>query len=296
MRAVILAALAVSILLACESKMTIPSVVVYATAEDESLLLTWFAEFTDETGIPVTVKYGDSSANTDAVIANTDLPPADVLLTNNVADIWRAADEGALRPIQGEHLSSIAEYLRDPDGLWVALRVRYAAIGAAPGLAVASPGSYAELADPKLLGQVCLSSSALALNRSLIAMLIQELGVRPAERIVRGWVRNLAYSPFSTEVELQAAIESGSCNYGVFSMSPEARNGNSLEDKQYYVDIDGIGVARHARHPQSAHVLVDWMLAEKAMKDLAWSSGKNVGIAGWRDEEARLLAERAGYP
>ena len=100
MRAVILAALAVSILLACESRTSIPPVVVYANAEDESLLLTWFAEFTDETGIPVTVKYGDSSANTDAVIANTGLPPADVLLTNSVADIWRAADEGALRPLR----------------------------------------------------------------------------------------------------------------------------------------------------------------------------------------------------
>ncbi len=295
MRTVFLAALAVSILVACESKAPSRPVVVYATSEDDAFLLTWFAEFTDETGIPVTVNYGDSSANTDAVIANTGSPPADVLLTNNVADIWRAADEGALRPIRSEHLPGIPEYLRDPDGQWAALKVRYAAIGVAPGLAGASPGNYAELADPKLFGQICLSSSALAVNRSLIAMLIQELGVRPAERIVRGWVRNLAFSPFSTEVELQAAIESGSCNYGIFSMAPEARNEKAAENKQYYVDIDGIGVARHAQHPESAHILVDWMLKEKTIKDLAWSIGKNVGIAGWRDEEARLLVERAGY-
>jgi len=295
MRAVILAALAVSILLACESRTSIPPVVVYANAEDESLLLTWFAEFTDETGIPVTVKYGDSSANTDAVIANTGSPPADVLLTSNVADIWRAADEGALRPIQSAHLSSIPEYLRDPDGQWAALEVRYAAIDVAPGLAVTSPGNYADLADPKLHGQICLSSSALAVNRSLIAMLIQDLGVRPAERIVRGWQRNLAFSPFPTEAELQVAIASGSCNYGILSMSPEIQFGKKAEDRQYYVDIDGIGVARHAQNPESAHVLVDWMLKKKAIKDLAWSNGKNVGIAGWRDEEARLLAERAGY-
>jgi iron(III) transport system substrate-binding protein len=241
------------------------------------------------------VKYGDSGANTDAVIANNSSPPADVLLTNNVADIWRAADEGALRPIQSERFSGIPEYLRDPDGLWAALEVRYAAIAVAPDLAVAGPSNYAELADPKLHGQICLSSSDLAVNRSLIAMLIQDLGVKPAERIVRAWVRNLAFSPFSTEAELQVAIESGSCNYGIFSMSPEIQNGHQAGDRQYYVDIDGIGVARHARYPESAHVLVDWMLNEKAIKDLAWSNGKNVGIAGWRDEDARLLAQRAGY-
>jgi iron(III) transport system substrate-binding protein len=295
MRAVFLAALAISILVACESKTLSQPIVVYATGEDDTALPTWLAEFTDETGIRVTVNYGDSGANTDAVIANTGSPPADVLLTSNVADIWRAADEGALRPIQSAHLSSIPEYLRDPDGQWAALEARYAAIGVAPGLAVASPGNYADLADPKLHGQICLSSSALAVNRSLIAMLIQDLGVRPAERIVRGWQRNLAFSPFPTEAELQVAIASGSCNYGILSMSPEIQIGEKAEDRQYYVDIDGIGVARHAQNPESAHVLVDWMLKKKAIKDLAWSNGKNVGIAGWRDEEARLLAERAGY-
>jgi len=295
MRAVLLGVFALLGLIACESKTPSPPLLVYAPSEDETFLPTQFAEFTDETGISVTVKYGDSGANTDAVIANTGSPPADVLLTNNVADIWRAADEGALRPIQSERFSGIPEYLRDPDGLWVALEVRYAAIAAAPDLAVAGLRDYAELADPKLHGQICLSSSALAVNRSLIAMLIQELGVRPAERIVRGWVRNLAFSPFSTEAELQAAVESGSCNYGIFSMSPEIQNGKRAGDRQYYVDIDAIGVARHARYPESAHVLVDWMLNEKAMKELAWSNGKNVGIAGWRDEDARLLAQRAGY-
>jgi len=295
MRAVFLAALAISILVACEPKTPSQPVVVYATAEDDTLLSTWLAEFTDETGIPVTVNYADSSANTDAVIANTGSPPADVLLTNNVADIWRAADEGALRPIQSGRLSSIPEYLRDPDGQWAALEVRYAAIAVAPGLAVASPGSYADLADPELHGQICLSSSALAVNRSLIAMLIQDLGVKPAERVVRGWLRNLAFSPFPTEAELQAAIESGSCNYGILSMSPEALVGEKAEGRQYYVDIDGIGVARHAQNPQSAHLLVDWMFKKKAIKDPAWSNSKNVGIAGWRDQEARLLAERAGY-
>ncbi len=295
MRAVLLAIFAVLVLIACESKAPGPPVLVYATQEDETFLSTWFAEFTDETGIPVTVKYADSGANTDALIANNDSPPADVLLTNNIADIWRAADEGALRPVQSENLSSIPETLRDPDGLWAALEVRYAAIGVAPDLAVAHAGTYAELADPKLRGQICLSSSSLPVNRSLIAMLIQDMGVRPAERIVRGWVRNLAFPPFATELELQAAIDSGSCDYGILSMTPDIQNGKKAGDRLYYVDIDGIGVARHARYPEAAHVLVNWMLKEKPITDLAWSNGKNVGIAGWRDEDARLLAERAGY-
>ena len=108
-------------------------------------------------------------------------------------------------------------------------------------------------------------------------------------------MRNLALSPFSTEGELQAAIASGSCSYGILSTTPEIESGENGGERMYYVDIDGIGVARHAQNPQSAQFLVNWMLEKKTVKDLSWSNGKNVGIAGWRDEDARLLAERSGY-
>ncbi len=295
MRSALLAIVLIPILVACESKAPVPPVVIFAVGDEDAVLAALLDEFTDEFGIPVNVIYGDSRENTDAVIANKVSPPADVLLSNNIADIWRAADDGALRPIRRESMASIPESLRDPDGLWAAIEVRYAAIRRAPDSALSRVSSYAALANPKLRGQLCLSSSKLAVNRSLIAMLIQDVGVKPAERIVRGWVRNLARSPFSTEEELRVAIESGSCNYGILSATPETETSENGGDRMYYVDIDGIGVARHAHNPQSAQILVNWMLQKKTLKDLSWSNGKNVGIAGWRDEDARLLAERSGY-
>jgi hypothetical protein len=61
------------------------------------------------------------------------------------------------------------------------------------------------------------------------------------------------------------------------------------------MDIDGIGVARHAPHAESAQELVNWLLDEKSLQEPATSNGKNIGLAGWRDEDVTLLAERAGY-
>jgi hypothetical protein len=62
-----------------------------------------------------------------------------------------------------------------------------------------------------------------------------------------------------------------------------------------YMDVDAIGITRHARQPESAQRLVEWLLDKKTVHVVDGSGRRSVGIAGWRDEEARLLAERAAY-
>jgi iron(III) transport system substrate-binding protein len=270
-------------------------IVVYASYADESYLPELFSAFTDETGIPVTTHYGTPAQIVDDVIANRGSPPADILLTTNVADAWRAADRGALRPIKAAGMDAVPPDLKDPEGLWVALEVRYATIGIASHVEPGRVADYRDLGNSELSGQICLSSSALPVNRSLIAMLIEDLGVKPAERIVRGWVRNLALSPFATEDELVAALKTGNCGYGIFSSPIEADGIKRIGPEPRYFDIDAVGVARHARNPDSAHKLLDWMLIQKALQEPASSNGRNIGLAGWRAEDAALLAERAGY-
>ncbi len=301
---------------ACEKETAKPRqepVVVYAAYDDQDYLQTLFESFTRETGVIVTIRTGESAQLTDDVIANRGAPPADVLLTDNAADVWRAADEGALRPIAAENMSDVAEFLRDPDGLWTAARMSVIMIAVGEGAAVQEvPRAYAALGEAQYKGGVCLSSSSLAVNRALIAMLIADLGVKPAERVVRGWVRNLALPVFETEEALVEALDAGTCNYGIVS-SPLISGGRILPEPAY-VDIEGVGIARHARYPGSAQKLINWLLSA----DVQWQhahettahaalatlpdtpippaiSRKNVGLAGWQDEDAVLLAERAGY-
>lgn len=291
----VIAILCLQAIAACDSTPRPEVVVVYATAVDGTTLVEWFADFTDETGIPVNVIFGDSFTNTENVIANRGVPPADVLLTSTVTDIWRAADEGALRPIQAAAMEAVPQVLKDPDGLWAAVDVRYAVIGVSPHVQVGRVSDLDGLAHTQLSGQLCLSSSTLPVNRTLIAMLIEELGVKPAERIVRAWARNLALPPFQTEIELVEALQSGACGYGIFSSSMNTDGIKRISPEPLYIDIDGVGVARHARQPESAHRLVNWMLAQKSLREPVSSNGRNIGLAGWRDQEAALLAERAAY-
>ena len=72
----------------------------------------------------VTYVTGEGAALTDRVIGKQDVPRADVLVTSNAHDIWRAAERGALRPIESEEVNARPTAVRDPDRLWVAIDLR----------------------------------------------------------------------------------------------------------------------------------------------------------------------------
>ncbi len=295
MRLALISLCAVLLLSSCESGPAPAPIVVYAVGDNEEGLTMRLAEFTDDTGIGVTLVFSKSSKNADLVINNSGSPTADVLMTNNVADIWRAGDEGALRPIQSDAFDAGDSLLNDQEGLWAAIDVRFHAIAMRNEADKPLVASYDQLASPELHGRICLSSSKLHVNRSLLAMLIDDRGLKETERLVRGWMRNLAASPFPSEVELLDAIRAGTCDYGIVSWFPDAGGITySLADERYF-DIDGIGVARHAHQPDSAQRLVDWMLNRRVRLQGDFKKNRAIGNAGWRDEDARLLAERAGY-
>jgi len=277
-------------LAACESEPPAP-VIVYASTElgaqlEEQLPIGDFA---------ITIIAGDSGELTDRIIAKQDAPRADVLITSNAIDIWRAADEGALRPIDDQSLADVPAALKDPDGSWAALAHRQVLLGVAAGTDEKLASSLIDLGAPDMAGRLCLTSFRLVDNRALIGLLIDEMGVKPAERLVRSWVRNLAAAPFATESELLAALEGGDCQIGIVSGATDDTDVELIAPQPGYLLIDGIGISRHAENAEAAQRLVGRVLSDYQSGGLGESAMSNAGIAGWRSEDARLLAERAGY-
>jgi iron(III) transport system substrate-binding protein len=287
-------------------------VVVYAALADEEYLRGLFGGFTRETGIRVTLRFGAEDQLVRDVIGNTGSPPADVLLTATASGIWKAADEGALRPLQSHVIEkSVPAVLRDPDGYWVATGVELAVTAARPGTAEGI-SDYAELADRGFAGKLCLSISTSPINRGVVAQLIAEHGVRPAELIVRGWMRNLARPPYASEAQLLDAIAAGSCALGLVSESAARDAGMELSIPEPPVAaIEAIGVARHARSPEAAKRLVEWLAGADAQRAHAEARGhlavnpaamkealpdiRHPSIAGAYDLDAGKMAERVAW-
>ena len=299
-----------------EEQPALESVVVYAAYSDREYLPALFEGYTKETGVAVIVRYGDTPGIVDDVIDRRVSPGADLLLVPSVAEIWRAAEEGALRPIYSAFVHDrVPTWLRDPDEFWVALSYRVAVFAYDPDVvSVAELSGFEVLADSQFRGHVCLSSSSLPINRTVIATLIDEIGIRNTELAVRGWVANLAAPAFDTQAELLRAIHSGDCAIGLVSSQAAAMAVQSIEDYRFelfvptvsYSDIDGVGIARHAQNPNGALALLEWLLSEKiqtqhashtmAYAAISAASGrKNVALVARHSDEADKLAERARY-
>lgn len=268
-----------------------------------------FDGFTRETGIAVDARHGIASVLVDDMIGKRDDPPADVLFVTDVGDAWRAAEQGALRPLDASLVE--AAVIRDPDGFWVAQSVSAATIVVNErALDGDKPASWDALVGDAMAGSLCLSSSRHATMRMLIAALIRDLGVRPAEILVRGWIDNLAVPVFDTDRDVLAAIERGECGAGI--VAGEAARANDAMASAHVVEpqvlqADAMGVGRHARQPDAAARFISWMSLPENQERFATArhrvAAASVGPAvrqpaelAWLLEDARKLAERARYP
>lgn len=301
-------------------------VVVYASYEDEMYLPALFAGFTTQTGIRVSVRHADTDTIVDDVIADRGSPRADLLLTSTANGVWRAAEEGALRPVGSESAKeSVPEQFRDPDNYWTAVTLQSTQIVFdTEAISTSELRRYEDLAKPAFGQKLCLTSSKLAANRSLIGMLIRVHGVRPAEIIVRGWIRNLALPPFETEAELMQAIDAGSCSLGIVSNNGTRLISGDTSGRQIvmttpepvHVVTEAIGINRHAHEPEAARQLLEWLLSAAvqeqhadatATQPVVWNAvgtasawaqqlgETNIASFARLDEDAVKLAERAGY-
>lgn len=307
-------------------------VVVYSSRA-EQLIRPIFDRYTAETGVPIRYVTDAEQPLIQKLKAEGATTSADLLLTVDAGNLWYAAEQDVLRPTYSDTLqANIPAHLRDPDNTWFGMSVRARTI--VYDKRVVDPSGltdYADLADEKWRGKLCLRTSAKVYNQSLVAALIWKMGERDAEQVVRGWVANLATDVFPNDTKLIEAIEAGQCQVGIVNTYyfgrlqredpdlPVAIFWPGEETGGVHVNISGAGVTRHARNPQGAVALLEWMSGEQAQSLLggdnleypanpgvapdplvaAWgefnASPMNVAHAGAYQADAVKLMDRAGY-
>jgi len=311
-------------------------VVVYS-ARNEQLIKPLFDAYTRDTGVQIkfiTDKEGPLMARLKAEGRNT---PADMLLTVDAGNLWQAAEEGLLRRIQSETLqANVPAHLRDPNNEWFGLSVRARTLVYNTNMVKpADLSTYEDLANPKWKDRLCLRTSKKVYNQSLVAMMITEYGEGKTEDMVRGWVANLATSPFPDDTKAMEAVAAGQCDvtlvntYYFGRLMAKQPNlplaifwpNQNLKNKAagVHVNISGAGVTRYARNPAGAQKLIEWLSSDKAQNlfaDInleypvnpgvtpdktvaAWGNFRqnlvNVKEAGSLQAKAVKLMDRAGY-
>lgn len=251
-------------------------VVVY-TARKYQLVEDLFAEYSKATGTQVRAVTDDAGPLIQRLRTEGADTPADLLITVDAGDLWYAADQGLLAPLESQTLmASIPANLRDPGNRWYGLAVRartiaYSTTAFTPEAFAAAVKGYADLAAPAWKGKLCLRSSKHVYNRSLVAALIARYGEPKTEEIVRGWIANLATEPFSSDTPLLQAIVAGQCSVGIVNhyylgrmiaekgAVPIAIRWPDQDGAGVHVNISGAGLTAHAKHRDAAVKLLEWL-------------------------------------
>jgi iron(III) transport system substrate-binding protein len=237
-----------------------------------------FREFADETGISVEFLYGSDAELRERIAAEGEDTPADIYMTVDAGNLWKAADEGLLAPLDSATLrDAVPEGLRDPAGQWYGLSMRARTVMYNPQQvdpAELDPtDTYAGLTDPKWHGRLCMRVSTNDYTQSLVASLIADHGEDEAREIVAGWVAN-DVEIFNDDVSILENVAAGRCDVAVtnhyylarlmeedpdFPVRPFWAN---QDGRGVHVNISGAGVIAGADHPDLAQRLIEWLATD----------------------------------
>lgn len=258
-------------------------------------------KFTEETGIKVelvTDKSGPLMARLKAEGKNT---PADLLMTVDAGNLWQAADQGLLQPVSSSILdANVPAKYRDPEGHWTGLSLRARTIFYDPSKVSADQlSTYADLADPKWRGKLCLRTSKSVYNQSLVASMIEHLGEEKTEQVIRGWVANLATDVFSDDTNMLKAIAAGQCEVGLSNSyyygRIVAKDPNfpvkifwaNQDTTGTHVNVSGAGVTAYSDNPEDALKVIEFLSSDKA-QGLYASANKEYPVKQGIDESDLL--------
>ena len=291
-----------------------------------------FENFTKQTGIKVRFFNGNNNEVIERLRAEGNRTEADVLLTVDAGNLWFAASQGLLQPVQSRILTrNIPAHLRDPGNQWFAIAVRARTIMYSTERVKPSDlSTYASLGDPKWKGRLCLRTSTATYNQSLLASFIRIHGEAATEKMVRSWMAN---DPIyiNGDTQILEAINAGRCDVGItnsyylgrlLSTKPDTKVRPFWSDQNgsgTHVNVSGGGVTKWAKNKANAVRFLEYLSTPEAQQALAGASfefpanasvkpapvltgwgtfkAQTIGVAAAGEFQAAAvkLSDRAGY-
>ncbi|WP_415887135.1 Fe(3+) ABC transporter substrate-binding protein [Neptuniibacter sp. QD37_6] len=286
------AAVTVSALLPTSAFAQEAGVVNVYSARKEALIKPLLDRFTDETGINVNLVTGKADALLKRLEVEGKASPADLFVTVDAGRLHRAKSAGVLQVSGSDTLNKvIPQSLKDADGYWYGMSQRARTIFYVKGKVDPSElSTYENLADPKWKGRICVRSSNNIYNQSLVASMIDAIGVEKTEAWAKGLVKNFAKPPSGGDTDQLKAAAAGVCDIALANTYYFGRllNSENAEkkavgaklatfwpnqaDRGVHMNVSGAGITKHARNVENAVKLMEFMASDQSQ---AWYAEVN---------------------
>ena len=170
----------------------------------ENLVRPLLEQFSEETGIPIDVRYGDSADLALLIAEEGDRSPADVFLSQSPGTVGFLAERGMLARLGPSVLGAVDSKFESGRGLWVGLTARRRVLVYNKDLVPASrlPRSVFELTGPQYKGRVGLAPENASFQDFISAMRQVEGDGR-----TRRWLDGMAANDEPTYANNNAIVE-----------------------------------------------------------------------------------------
>jgi iron(III) transport system substrate-binding protein len=219
-----------------------------------------FEDFAKKTGTDLTIRGGDASELYERLRSEGKNTPADVLITVDAANLWRAQHAGLIHS-------------------WKPLTLRARTImRSTERVGPNDVTTYEGLGDPRWKGKLCLRSGTSEYNLSFVADRLAKDGRAATEAMLRRWMAN---DPeiLGSDTDVLDAIKDGDCDVGLtnsyylgreladdpsFPVAPvwADQNGRGTQ-----VNLSGLGVIASSDKKAEAEELIKF-LREPAQQEL----------------------------
>ena len=154
----------------------------------ESLIAPILDQFSEETGIPVEVRYGESAELLSTIIEEGENSPADLYFSQDAGSLGAAEDQGLVEELPKSVLSEVEPLFRSPEGGWVGIsgRARIIAYNTDTLSEAELPESVLDLTDPEWEGRIGWSPTNASFQAFVTAMRATE-----GEDVAREWLEGI---------------------------------------------------------------------------------------------------------
>ena len=181
----------------------------------ESLVGPLLEQFSEETGIAIDVRYGDSADLALRLDTEGDRSEADVFISQSPGAVGFLEENGLLANLDPAQLDLVDEQYRAGDGAWVGLSGRVRVLVVNTELVEESdlPDSVLDLTDERFRGRVAVAPNNGSFQDFVTAMRI-ELGEDVAEEWLQGMADNDA-RPYANNTAIVEAVTRGEIPMGL---------------------------------------------------------------------------------
>lgn len=248
-----------------------------------------FKRFSEQTGIKVNLVKADSDQLISRLLVEGKTTPADLFITADVSRLSQAANQGLLQAIPNEIVADVVpSNMRDPMGMWTGLTKRARVIVYDKERVNKDEiKNYEDLANEQWKGKVLVRSSQSHYNQSLVASLINAMGVENASVWASKLVANFSQEPKGNDRDQVKSIAAGTgdvalVNTYYLGLLLNSTNNEEREvakkvgiifpnqdNRGTHINVSGVGLTAASPNKENAIELIRFLLSKESQEYLS---------------------------